>query len=120
MYMSYEYNEELNRAKTTIMNLMKKKYTENIGEYNHENNENINENMNNIIKVLHTSNSYIFQMITFTKEISKGSNAFIFRTDSSYNQFVQYTFSLRTNFENINKYIDKIMSNIGYVTPENM
>jgi hypothetical protein len=67
--MQYEEYEDLNKAKQKILYLMSVKYNSSTNVEAHEtDNSNADDTIMNIIKWLNACNSYVFQMLTFTKK----------------------------------------------------
>jgi hypothetical protein len=66
--MYFEQEEDLNKAKKKILNLLKMKYNDDVSDYVESDDLGADEEMEKIIKLLSDTNGYLFQMLTATKK----------------------------------------------------
>ncbi len=123
--MNYETYEDLNKAKKKILYLMKLKYSSvDANELNDDTSKNntVESVFTKILRDMESINTKLYQMATFVgvNESSSRVKSKVFRSTNAYYNFNQFSIEIGNSLYDINKDLETIINDIGYVEPEDI
>jgi hypothetical protein len=121
--MNYVDYDDLNNAKKKILFLLKTKYTDPNTEYVETDDTNTDAIFTSVVNGFIKTNDIMTQLISLVAiESTKGNKnpSLYHRSANTYINYTQLSSKLESNFKTINKALQTIIKNIGYVEPENM
>ena len=120
--MNFVELDSLNNAKAKVNYLLQMKYKNTVQFSNNDEtiNTTVPEQFSEVLNYINNMRQYLIQM-TELVNIAKSSNAqHYFRNIGSYTNFLKIYLTFSNAMVEVNRILNDIINNIGYVKPENM